>query len=146
VVTIWVDADACPRAVKEILFRFADRTQRPVVLVANQPLRTPPSRFVRSVVVGRDLDAADDWLAEQVAAGDVVITSDVPLAVRVVARGGRCLDPRGEVTDATNVQSRSYVRDLAETLRESGEVMGGPPPFSDRDKQRFASALQRLVR
>ena len=143
--TIWIDGDACPRAVKEILFRFADRRQVAVVLVANQPLRTPPSRFVRSVVVGRDFAAADDWVAGQVQPGDVVITGDVPLAVRVVERGGRCLDPRGEVTDASNAKSRAYVRDLAETLRESGENLGGPPPFSDRDKQRFASALQRLV-
>lgn len=143
--TIWVDADATPRAVKEILFRLADRRGQAVVLVANQPLRTPPSKFVRSVVVGRDLDAADDWLAAQVQPGDVVVTADVPLAVRVVERGGRCVDPRGEVTDASNAKSRAYVRDLAELLRESGEVGGGPPPFSDRDKQRFASALQRLL-
>jgi uncharacterized protein YaiI (UPF0178 family) len=145
-VTIWVDADACPRAVKEILFRFADRRQVAVVLVANQPLRTPPSRFVRSVVVGRDFDAADDWVAGQVSAGDLVITSDVPLAARVVERGGTCLDPRGEVTDASNAKTRLYVRDLAETLRESGEMLGGPAPFSDRDKLKFSSALQRLIK
>ncbi|MEZ4236957.1 MAG: YaiI/YqxD family protein [Myxococcota bacterium] len=143
--TVWVDADAAPRAVKEILFRLADARRVPVVLVANQPLRTPPSRFVRSVVVGRDFDAADDWLAEQVQAGDVVVTADVPLAARVVEKGGTCLDPRGEVLDATNIGSRLQVRDLMETLRESGELLGGPPPYHDRDKHKFAAALQKLV-
>jgi hypothetical protein len=143
--TIWVDADAAPRAVKEILFRLADSRRIPVVLVANQPLRTPPSRFVRTVVVGRDFDAADDWLAAQVQPGDLVITADIPLAARVVEAGGRCLDPRGEVLDESNVATRLTVRDLMETLRESGELLGGPAPFSDRDKHRFASALQRLV-
>ena len=142
---IWVDADAAPRPVKEILFRFADSRQVEVVLVANQALRTPPSRWVRSVIVGRDFDAADDWLAEQVSAGDLVITADIPLAVRVVERGGLCLDPRGEQIDASNAQSRLRVRNLLETVRESGELTGGPPPFSDRDKHKFAAALQRLV-
>lgn len=142
---IWVDADATPRAVKEILFRLADARPIEVVLVANQQLRTPPSRYVRSVVVGRDFDAADDWLAEQVEAGDLVITADIPLAARVVARGAVCLEPRGEVIDATNVGARLTMRDFTETIRESGELLGGPPPFSDRDKRRFAAALQRLV-
>lgn len=140
-----MDADATPRAVKEMLFRLADAKSIEVVLVANQLLRVPPSRFVRAVVVGREFDAADDWLAEQVQAGDLVITADIPLAARVVERGGTCLEPRGETIDATNVRSRLTVRDLMETLRESGELLGGPPPFSDRDKQKFAAALQKWV-
>lgn len=143
---IWVDADAAPRAIKEILFRLADSRRIEVVLVANQALRTPASKYVRSVVVGRGLDAADDWLAERVAPGDLVVTADVPLAVRIVERGGLVLDPRGEQIDASNARSRLLMRDLLETARESGELTGGPAPFSDRDKHRFAAALQRLVR
>lgn len=142
---IWVDADAMPRAIKEMLFRLADTRQVEVILVANQALRVPRSRFVRSVVVGRDFDATDDWVAAQVEPGDLVVTADVPLAARVVDRGGTCLDPRGDTIDATNARSRLAVRDLMETVRESGELTGGPAPFSDRDKHRFAAALQRLV-
>lgn len=142
---IWVDADATPRPVKEMLYRLADARQVEVVLVANQALRIPRSRYVRAVAVGRDFDAADDWVASQVEPGDLVITADVPLAVRAVERGGTALDPRGEVIDATNAQSRLVVRDLMETIRESGELTGGPAPFSDRDKHKFAAALQRLV-
>jgi uncharacterized protein len=131
--------------VKDILFRLADARRTEVILVANQPLRTPPSRFVRSVVVGRDFDAADDWLAEQVEAGDLVVTADIPLAARVVEKGALCLDPRGEVIDATNVAARLRMRDLMETIRESGELLGGPPPYGDRDKRKFAAELQKLV-
>ena len=108
-------------------------------------MRLPKSKFLRSVVVGRDLDAADDWLADQVGEGDIVVTADVPLAARVVARGGVALDPRGEVLDAANVRSRLTVRDLMETLREAGELTGGPPPYNDRDKHKFAAALDRLL-
>lgn len=142
---IWVDADAAPRAVKDMLYRLADRRRIEVVLVANMALRVPKSKYVRSVVVGRDFDAADDWLASQVEAGDIVVSADIPLAARVVERGGVCIDPRGEVIDASNVASRLTVRDLMETIRESGELLGGPPPYADRDKHRFAAALQRLV-
>ena len=142
---IWVDADAMPRPVKEMLFRLADARQVEVVLVANQALRVPRSRWVRAVVVGREFDAADDWVAERVEPGDLVITGDVPLAVRAVERGAVALDPRGEVVDATNAQTRLVVRDLMESIRESGELTGGPPPFSDRDKHKFAAAVQRLV-
>lgn len=142
---IWVDGDAMPRPVKEILFRLSDARPIEVVVVANQWLRVPPSRNVRLIVVGRDFDAADDWVADQVEAGDLVITADIPLAARVVERGATCLDPRGDVIDATNAQSRLAARNLAETVRESGELTVGPAPFSDRDKHRFAAALQRLV-
>lgn len=142
---IWVDGDAMPRAVKDMLFRLADSRPVEVIVVANQWLRVPASRNVRLVVVGRDFDAADDWVASQVEPGDLVVTADVPLAARVVAAGGTALDPRGEVIDATNAQARLRVRDLMETIRESGELTGGPAPFSDRDKHKFAAALQRLV-
>jgi uncharacterized protein len=142
---IWVDGDAMPRAIKEMLFRLADSRPVEVVVVANQWLRVPQSRHVRLVVVGRDFDAADDWVADQVQPGDLVITADIPLAARAVERGGTALDPRGEVIDATNAQSRLWVRNQMETLREGGELTGGPAPFTDRDKHRFAAALQRLV-
>jgi uncharacterized protein YaiI (UPF0178 family) len=145
-VKIWLDGDAAPRAVKDILFRAADHRKIELVLVANQPIRTPPSRWIRAVVVGRDFDAADDWVADQVQPGDLVVTGDVPLAARVVERGAVCLDPRGEVLDATNVRSRLTMRDLMEQIRESGEAVGGPPPYGDRDKRKFAAALQRILR
>jgi uncharacterized protein len=115
------------------------------VVVANQWLRMPPSRNIRLIVVGRDFDAADDWVADQVQSGDLVVTADVPLAARVVERGATVLDPRGEVIDTSNARARLAARDLAETVRESGEWTPGPAPFSDRDKHRFAAALQRLV-
>src|SRR5688572_23766563 len=128
-----------------MLYRIAEGRRIEVVLVANQALRIPRSKYVRAITVGRDFDAADDLVANQVEAGDLVITGDIPLAARVVEKGGLVLDPRGEVIDASNVRSRLAVRDLMETMRESGELMGGPPPYHDRDKHRFAAALQRIL-
>lgn len=142
---IWIDADAAPRPVKDMLYRIAEGRRIEVVLVANQPLRIPKSKYVRAITVGRDFDAADDLVANQVEAGDLVITGDIPLAARVVEKGAICLDPRGELIDASNVRSRLAVRDLMEQMRESGELTGGPPPYHDRDKHRFAAALQRLL-
>jgi uncharacterized protein YaiI (UPF0178 family) len=144
-VRIWVDADAAPRAVKEMLYRVADKHQLEVILVANQLLRTPPSRYIRCVTVGRDFDAADDWLVTQVQPGELVTTGDVPLAARVVDLGATALDPRGEILDESNVRSRLVMRNLLEQVRESGEQLGGPRPFSDRDKNRFAASLQRWL-
>lgn len=142
---IWIDADAAPRPVKEMLYRIAEGRRIEVVLVANQALRVPRSRYVRAITVGRDFDAADDLVADQVAAGDLVITGDIPLAARVIEKGAKCLDPRGEVLDASNIGSRMTVRNLMEEIRESGELLGGPPPYHDRDKHRFAAALQRIL-
>ena len=143
--TIWVDADAAPRPVKDILFRAAERVQIEVVLVANQPLRTPPSSFVRAVVVGKGFDVADEYIAEHVQNGDLVITADVPLAAAAVERGALCIDPRGQVTDASNAASRLTMRNFMEQQREAGELSGGPKAYRDRDKRAFAAALDRWL-
>lgn len=142
---IWVDADACPRAVKEMLYRAADRVKVEVVLVANQPLRLPRSRYVRSVVVGRGFDVADEHIVESVEPGDLIITADVPLAAAAVERGGTVIDPRGEVIDASNAAARLTMRNFMEQQREAGELMGGPSAYGDRDKRKFAAALDRYL-
>lgn len=142
---IYVDADAAPRPVKEMLFRAADRVAIEVILVANQPLRLPKSRFVRLEVVGRGFDVADEWIAEQVQPGDLVVTADVPLAAAAVDKGGVAIDPRGQVTDASNAAARLTMRNFMEQQREAGELFGGPKPYSDRDKRNFAAALDRFL-
>jgi uncharacterized protein YaiI (UPF0178 family) len=142
---IWVDADACPRAIKEILFRAAERRRIVLVLVANTLLRTPPSAFVRALRVPRGFDVADRRIAELVAAGDLVVTADIPLAAAVVARGGRALDPRGVLYSEDNVQERLAVRDLMDQLRATGVETGGPAPWSPADSRAFANQLDRLL-
>lgn len=142
---IWVDADATPRAVKEMLYRAADRRKVEVVFVANQAMLHPRSPWIRSVVVGRGFDIADEHIASHAGPGDLVISADIPLAAKVVAAGAVCVDPRGEVIDAGNAAARLQMRDFAETIRESGEVLAGPKPFSDRDKRRFAAVLDRWL-
>lgn len=142
---IWIDADACPRIVKEIVFRASERLQVPVCLVANKGLAKYHSRFVSSVVVPGGLDVADDYIAEQAAAEDLVITADIPLAARIVRKGGTALDPRGELFTDENVGERLAVRDLMQGLREEGLVQGGPAQFGMQDRQRFASALDRTL-
>jgi len=142
---IWVDADGCPRAVKEILYRAAERTYAELVLVANRVVRVPPSPLIRTVTVGRGLDEADDYIAAHVEAGDLVITSDIPLAAQVTERGAMCIEHRGDVVDSTTARQRLAVRELLEDLRAAGELQGGPPPFGERDKRRFAGSLDRLL-
>ena len=142
---IWVDADACPRAVKDMLFRAAERVKLEVVLVANQPLRTPRSPYVRSVVVSEGFDEADEYIVAQVEPGDLVITADVPLAASAVEKGATAIDPRGGVTDANNAAERLTMRNFMEHQREAGEMMGGPAAYSDRDKRKFAGALDRFL-
>lgn len=142
---IWVDADGCPRAVKEIVFRASQRRQVTTTLVANRPLATPPSKWITSIVVKAGLDVADDWIAQHVEPEDIVITSDIPLAARVVEKGATGINPRGEVYTADNVRARLSVRDFMHELRESGIETGGAPPFGPKDKQRFANALDRSL-
>jgi hypothetical protein len=144
-VRIWVDADACPQVVKEILFRAADRAQVLTTLVANATLRTPPSAFIRSVRVGKGFDVADHWIVQQMQSGDLVITADIPLAAAVIARGAHALDPRGELYSEDNVQERLAVRNLLQELRSTGEILGGPAPFGQSDRQRFANHLDRFL-
>jgi uncharacterized protein YaiI (UPF0178 family) len=142
---IWIDADACPRVIKDILFRAAERLQVPVCLVANTSLARHNSPLVESVVVGEGFDVADDYIAEHAASTDLVITADIPLAARIVAGGGVALDPRGELYTEENVGERLSVRDLMAELRAGGLVQGGPPQFSLADRQRFASTLDRVL-
>lgn len=142
---IWIDADGCPRPVKELVFRASARLRLPVVMVADRPLGRPASPLVSSVVVPRDLDSADRHIVEQVNPADVVITADLPLAALVVDKGAVALNPRGELYTAENVRERLSYRDFAMALRETGQDLGGPPPFSRKDKDRLAAALDRLL-
>lgn len=138
---IWVDADACPAAIKEILFRAAEREQVTVTLVANQFLRTPPSRFVRAIQVAGGFDVADAEIAERVAPGDLVVTQDIPLAAQVIAKGALAVHPRGELYTPDSIAQRLGMRNFMEELRGAGVDTGGPAAFHARDKQAFANQL-----
>lgn len=142
---IWVDADACPGVVKEILFRVAQRRSIEVTLVANQYLRVPPSPWIRCLQVPSGFDKADDEIVQRVEAGDLVITADIPLASDVLAKQGLVLTPRGERYTVANVKQRLQMRDFMETMRASGEHTGGPPPFGQADRKAFADELDRLL-
>lgn len=142
---IWVDADACPNVIKDILFRAAERAKVAVVLVANKPLRTPPSAYVRAVQVPSGFDVADERIVAQVAAGDLVVTADIPLAAAVIARGAQALNPRGELYTRDNIRERLNMRDFLDTLRASGIQSGGPPALAHSDRQAFANQLDRLL-
>lgn len=138
---IWVDADACPAAIKEILFRAAERAQVTVTLVANQWLRVPPSRFVRAVQVPHGLDVADGEIVRRVSAGDLVVTQDIPLAAFVIEKGAIALNPRGELYTADTIAQRLSMRNFMDELRGAGVDTGGPAAFHARDRQAFANAL-----
>jgi uncharacterized protein YaiI (UPF0178 family) len=144
-VEIWVDADACPQIIKQILFRAAERAQVVTTLVANTALRVPPSPFIRSVRVAKGFDVADHRIVQEVQSGDLVITADIPLAALVVARGAQALDPRGELYTDGNVQERLAVRNLMQDLRAGGDLIAGPAPFSPSDRQRFANHLDQFL-
>jgi len=143
---IWVDADACPVVIKEILYRAADRTGVQLTLVANQPLTTPSSTNIKTLQVPHGFDVADDAIVKRLSAGDLVITSDIPLAAEVIAKGGHALSPRGEMHTTENIGARLNMRDFLDTMRSSGvEMGGGPAAFSQRDKQEFANNLDRFL-
>lgn len=142
---IWIDADACPRVIKEIVFRASERLQVPVCLVANKDLSKSHAALVTSVLVADGFDVADDYIAEQVTAEDLVITADIPLAARIVAKGATGIDPRGEQYSEENVGERLSMRNLMQELRMEGVVQGGPAQFGMTDRQRFASSLDRLL-
>ncbi len=143
---IWVDADACPVVVKDILFRAADRTGVQLTLVANQALNTPCVSNINSIQVAHGFDVADDEIVKRVEAGDLVITSDIPLAAEVIEKGGHALSPRGEMHSKENIGARLNMRDFLDTMRSSGvEMGGGPAAFSQRDKQEFANNLDRFL-
>jgi len=145
-VKIWVDADACPVVVKEILYRAADRTGVELTLVANQALNTPSSPNINSLQVPQGFDVADDEIVKRCEPGDIVITSDIPLAAEVIEKGGHALSPRGELHTKENIGARLNMRDFLDTMRSSGvEMSGGPAAFSQRDKQDFANNLDRFL-
>lgn len=142
---IWVDADACPTAIKEILYRAARRLELPLVLVANQPLRTPASPFISSVQVAPGFDVADNHIVQHVASGDLVITADIPLAAEVIEKGGHALNPRGEFYTPENIRQRLNMRDFMETLRSSGIQSGGPAALNQKDRMNFANQLDSFL-
>lgn len=142
---IWVDADACPTVIKEMLFRAAERRQIKVTLVANQSVRIPQSQFIDSLLVPSGMNVADRRIVELVGPGDLVVTADIPLAADVVAKGGLALDPRGELYSDANVGERVAVRNLLDGFRGEGRVMGGPANFNAKNKQAFANQLDRWL-
>jgi hypothetical protein len=142
---IWVDADACPGVIKEILFRAAERAQISMTLVANQPLRTPPSRYIKAVQVPAGFDVADGKIVQHLEPGDLVITADIPLAAEVIEKGGHALNPRGEFYTPDTIRERLNIRDFMDNLRGSGVDTGGPSSLSQGDRKAFASQLDRFL-
>lgn len=142
---IWVDADACPGVIKNILFRAAERTGIELTLVANHSIPVPASRRVKFLQVGSGFDVADNEIVRRLDAGDLVITSDIPLAADVIEKGGYALNPRGELYTASNVRARLNIRDFMETLRASGIDTGGPPVFSQGERKAFADQLDKFL-
>jgi uncharacterized protein YaiI (UPF0178 family) len=144
-VKIWVDGDACPVVIKEILFKAAERTGAEVTLVANRPVRIPTSRNITFLRVASGLDVADNEIVRRLEVGDLVITADIPLAAKVIDKGGAALDPRGELYCADSIGSRLSVRDFMDALRAGGIETGGPPTLSKSDRQKFANQLDRFL-
>ena len=142
---IWVDADACPVAIKEILFKAAQRTGIPLTLVANQPVRIPPSPLIKMLQVASGFDVADNEIVKRIGAGDLVVTSDIPLAAEVIAKGGHALSPRGELHTRDNIGARLNMRDFMDTMRACGLDTGGPPPLGQKDRKAFADHLDRWL-
>jgi uncharacterized protein YaiI (UPF0178 family) len=138
---IWVDADACPNVIKDILFRAAERRQIELILVANQPMRLPPSQFIRFLQVSQGLDVADKRIVELLKAGDLVVTADIPLAAAVIEKQALALNPRGELYTPENIRERLSVRNFMDGLRSGGVNTGGPPGLTNKDKQAFANQL-----
>ncbi len=142
---IWVDADACPGVIKEILFKAANRKSVELTLVANHPMRVPPSKFISFMQVSSGFDIADNEIVRRLDPGDLVITSDIPLAAEVIEKGGHALSPRGELFTAENIKPRLNIRDFLDTMRSSGVHTGGPPPLGQTDRREFANNLDRLL-
>ncbi|CAK0779143.1 DUF188 domain-containing protein YaiI [Gammaproteobacteria bacterium] len=142
---IWVDADACPVVIKDILFKAAQRTGMELVLVANRSIRIPPSRYIKLLQVASGFDVADHEIVSRLNAGDLVITGDIPLAAEVIGKGGHALNPRGELYAADTIKARLTMRDFMDTLRSSGIQTGGPSALSQSDRQAFASILDKWL-
>ncbi len=144
-VSLWVDADACPRVIRDILFRAAVRVEVPLILVANHVLQVPPSPWITMTQVPAGFDVADNYIVQQVRENDLVITSDIPLAAELIEKGAQVITSRGERYTRQNIGQRLNMRDFMETMRSSGEVTGGPSTLGVRDKQAFANALDRYL-
>ncbi|ADP11732.1 conserved hypothetical protein [Erwinia sp. Ejp617] len=142
---IWVDADACPKVIKEVLYRAADREKVMVTLVANQSLSVPPSKFLRTLRVAAGFDVADNEIVQRAQSGDLVITADIPLAAEVMEKGAIALNPRGERYSAATIRERLTMRDFMDTMRASGVQTGGPPALNQRDRQQFANELDKWL-
>jgi len=142
---IWVDADACPGVIREILFRAAERRRLALILVANQALRVPPSQYVSAVQVPKGFDVADNHIVQALEPGDLVITADIPLAAEALAKGAYAINPRGERYSPDTIRERLVMRDFMDLMRGTGQITGGPPPLSQGDRQAFANALDTLL-
>lgn len=142
---IWVDADACPVVIKEILYRAANRTHTQTTFVANQSLRLPPSKYLTSLQVASGFDIADNEIVQRCQAGDLIITADIPLASEVIDKGAMALNPRGELYTKDNIRGRLNMRDFMDTMRSSGIETSGPPPLSQADRQKFANNLDKIL-
>ncbi len=143
--TIWVDADACPKPIKAILFRAAERTGLPLCLIANQAMQTPPFKNITAIQVDQGFDVADDEIVRRVQQDDLVITSDIPLADELITKGAQVLSPRGEVFSASSIKAKLNMRDFMDTMRSSGEHTGGPPPLNQSNRQAFANELDKYL-
>ncbi len=143
--TIWIDADACPGAIKEILFKASQRTKIPLVLIANHAQKTPRVPWITSVQVSSGFDVADDEIVKRVQANDLVITADIPLAAEVIEKNALALNPRGELYSTDNIKQRLNMRDFMDTMRSSGVHTGGPPPLGPKERQAFANQLDRYL-
>jgi len=142
---IWVDADACPVVIKEILFKAANRTQVVTTFVANQFIKTPPSAYLKNIQVAHGFDVADNEIVKLCNEGDLVITGDIPLAAEVIEKGAHALNPRGELYTVDSIKQRLNIRDFMDTMRASGVQTGGQAPLSQTDRQNFANHLDRLL-
>lgn len=143
--TILVDADACPKVIKDILFRAVARVKIPMILVANQPIAIPRSNLIKFVQVGSGLDVADKYIIDIAQPGDLVITADIPLADGAVHKGAIALNPRGELYDKNNIKEKLSIRNFMTEVRSTGEITGGPAPLNNRDNQKFANALDSFL-
>jgi uncharacterized protein YaiI (UPF0178 family) len=142
---IWVDADACPVVIKDILFRAAERTQTQTTLIANHTMRTPPSQYISLYQVNKGFDVADDEIVKRLESGDLVISSDIPLAADAIEKGAIVLSPRGELYTVANIKARLTMRDFMDTLRSSGVDTGGPPALNQNDRKTFADQLDKIL-
>jgi len=142
---IWVDADACPNVIKNILFKAAERTQIPCILVANQKIQTPPSSFISSRQVSQGFDVADDYIVQNIEAGDLAITADIPLAADIIDKEAIAINPRGEIYNKENIKQRLAMRDFMDQMRGSGIQSGGPATFNQQDRMAFANSLDKLL-